>query len=59
MEKHVDSSEQEQPEKLDPSSIPPARKENGDIEGDDSGGEDRIGSPNDSVSDPKKPSSEQ
>ena len=52
-------SDQKQSSKLDPSSIPPARKENGDIEGDENDGKDVIGSPNDPVSDPKKPSSAQ
>ncbi|WP_347558602.1 hypothetical protein [Robbsia sp. KACC 23696] len=48
--------DQKHPSNIDPSSIPPARKENGDTEGDGNGGEDVVGSPNDPVSDPKKPS---
>ena len=56
MPTNIPSTDSKAPAKVDPSAIPPARKENGDIEGDGAGGTDGIGSPNDPVSDPKKPS---
>ncbi|KKB64396.1 hypothetical protein WM40_05585 [Robbsia andropogonis] len=58
MLQHTQSANQPHPSNVEPDAIPPARKENGDIESDGTEDRDVIGSPNDPTSDPKKPSTE-